>query len=151
MKEVKGKKFYELFIDFLLQTYDPLSNLILDMRSANESRLTTKDDMEMRTIYLPGIIYKERKLSERTLETALMRWNWAFVFSAVLGGITGLAGTTIGMLSLLRLLSDHQKNDNFGTVLLVAAFPLLVFAAHCLDKAHETEKAIRKQRTGWYK
>jgi hypothetical protein len=30
-----------------------------------------------------------------------------------------------------------------GTVLLAATFPLMIFAAHCLDKMDETNAAIR--------
>jgi len=93
----------------------------------------------------------ERKVSGTALEATLLCWKMTFVFSAALGGITGLVGTVIGTLSLLRLLSDYHQVDNFGTVFLVVAFPLLIFAAHSLDKAHSMERSITSDRTGWKK
>lgn len=109
----------------------------------------TKDDKEMRTIYLPKTLYTERKASGTALEATLLHWKMTFVFSGALGAITGLAGTVIGVLSLLRLLSNYHRVENFGTVLLVVAFPLLILAAHSVDKAHEAEKSITMDRTGW--
>ncbi|MBK8466840.1 MAG: hypothetical protein IPL32_13505 [Chloracidobacterium sp.] len=88
-------------------------------------------------------------MSGTALETTLLRWKMTFVFSSALGGITGLVGTVIGTLSLLRLLSDYHRVENFGTVLLVVAFPLLILAAHSIDKAHEAEKSMTMVRTGW--
>lgn len=62
--------------------------------------------------------------------------------SAVPGGFCGVAGVTLSTMSLVGLLSTHRRIDHIGTGLLIAAFPLIILAAHCLDKAHEVEKAI---------
>lgn len=90
-------------------------------------------------------------MSRTALETSLGRWKVVLMLSSLFGSICGLMGTTLGVMSLLRLLTDHRLLDIAGTVLLVVAFPLLVLAAHSLDKVSEADKAIRIEscrRTG---
>ena len=101
----------------------------------------------MRELTLPNSLYlkKAKEMSRTTLELRLERWKRALIISIVLGGFFGIVGTMLGMLSLLGLLSSYRLLDQLGTAFLVVAFPLIVLAAHCLDKAHEVEKVIRAE------
>ena len=97
----------------------------------------------MRELTLPNSLYmEEKKMSRTTLEASLQRWKFMFVASSICGGVCGLLGMTLGLMSLLRLLTSYKILDGLGTALLVVAFPLIVLAAHSLDKAYEADKAI---------
>lgn len=90
-------------------------------------------------------------MSRSALEANFARWKFTLLFSSLLGGICLLVGTTLGLLSLLGLLTNYPMLDNFGTAMLAVGFPLLVLAAHSLDKAHDAETATRIEyckRTG---
>ena len=90
-------------------------------------------------------------MSRSALESSFARWKFVLLFSSLSGGICLLIGTTLGSMSLLRLLTNYPQVDNFGTILLACAFPLLILAAHSLDKAHDAETAMRLEycrRTG---
>ena len=107
----------------------------------------------MRELTLPNSLYlkKAKKMSRTALESSLERWKRALVISIVLGGFFGVVGMTLGMMSLLEMLGAYRFLDSLGTAFLVIAFPLVVFAAHCLDKAHEIEKVVATEycrRTG---
>ncbi len=84
-------------------------------------------------------------MSRTALGTGLRRWKFILLFSSLTGSVCGLVGTTLGVMSLLKLLSDYRLLDDVGTALLVVAFPMLVLAAHSLDKAHEVETTIRME------
>ena len=90
-------------------------------------------------------------MSRTALEARLERWKFMLLVSSVCGGVCGLVGMTLGLMSLLGLLNGYRLLDDLGTVLLVCAFPLIILAAHCLDKAYEADKAITYEyfrRTG---
>ena len=97
----------------------------------------------MRELTLPNSLYVEKKKMSRTaLNASLDRWKRTLCVSAVLGGIWGVVGMTLGLLSLLGLLKVDGWLDDLGTVSLVVAFPLIILAAHSLDKAYEIDKAM---------
>lgn len=107
----------------------------------------------MRELTLPNSLYlkKAKEISRPALASKLELWKRMLIVSIVLGGFFGIVGTTLGMMSLLGLLGSYRMLDQLGTAFLVVAFPLVVLAAHCLDKGHEVEKAIRVEyfrRTG---
>lgn len=94
------------------------------------------------TIFSGSLPAEAAKASVSKLAIGLRRWRLILIASAVSGGLSWIGGMAIGLLSLVGELNTHPRIDRFGTVLLVAAFPLIILAAHCLDRAHEVEKAI---------
>ena len=62
--------------------------------------------------------------------------------------ITGIFGLTLAGASLLRIIDSRSELGFIGTILLAVTFPLLVFAAHCLDRI---EDANREHRVASYK
>ena len=56
---------------------------------------------------------------------------------------TGLGGLGIGTASIFHLIDSHSWTALAGTVLLCSAFPLMILAAHCMDKLGEVRKAAR--------
>jgi hypothetical protein len=110
---------------------------------AVEKHVCASGRINMNSVTLPNSLYKaKKKVTRKTLQTSLERWNVTFVFSSAFGAFCGFVGTILGTLSLLGLLQAYRSIDQLGTALLVAAFPLLILAAHSLDKAHEIDKAI---------
>jgi hypothetical protein len=79
------------------------------------------------------------------LEMSLRRWTAGLLISAVLGGLTGLTGLGIGALSILGV-AHETSVVTLGTLSIALSFPLLILAAHCLDKVDACDKAIRLER-----
>ncbi len=76
------------------------------------------------------------------LDNLRSRWIAVLLVSAVLGVAAGLAGLLFS--SVTWFFNDATKGvAELGTILVVAFFPLLMLAAHSLDKIREAEKALR--------
>ena len=73
------------------------------------------------------------------------RWLAAFFVSAIGGVSFGVFGLVISVLILSGSLNRNTPIDEIGYGLLIAAFPLLLCAAHCLDKVSDAKKAFRKE------
>ena len=73
----------------------------------------------------------------------LRRWTIALFVSAVLGGVSGLGGLTVGFLTMAELVAPSTNLYTISTVLIGASFLLFGLASHCLDKAEVADKAIR--------
>jgi hypothetical protein len=71
------------------------------------------------------------------------RWLAAFFVSAISGASFGVFGLIISVLILSGSLNRGTPIDEIGYGSLIAAFPLLLCAAHCLDKAGDAKKALR--------
>ena len=100
----------------------------------------------MRALTLPNTLYTEKKTMSRTaLEASLENWKLTLVVGSVFGGICGLVGMILGLMSLLGFLNNYPLLNGAGTLLLVIAFPLIILAAHSLDKAYEIDKEITIQ------
>lgn len=98
----------------------------------------------MREMALPNILPVEDK---KTLRSSLCgkrkKWLVGFFISSITGVCAGLAGLVISALWTLGFLRAAPGLNQTGTWLAVAAFPLLIFAAHCLDKAARAERSIK--------
>ena len=73
----------------------------------------------------------------------LRRWTVASFASAALGGLSGIAGFVIGLLTVGGLTVPSTTLYTIGTVLIGASFILFGLAAHCLDKLDIADGAIR--------
>lgn len=70
-------------------------------------------------------------------------WTTGLCVSGVLGIAAGLIGIIFSLESLSGIAGSQMSVA--GTVLIAAMFPLLILAAHCLDKIGEAKKAIRRE------
>jgi len=80
---------------------------------------------------------------EARLAMSRRRWVLGLTVSASAAFVTVLLGLTLAAASLLHLVPPGSKPAIYGTVLLVVTFPLMFFAAHCLDMIDEVNRAIR--------
>ncbi len=77
------------------------------------------------------------------MQRSLRRWNTGLFLSAVLGGIVGLGGLTIGFLTFGGHIDSSTSLYTMSTVFIGASFILFGFAAHCLDKVDAADRALR--------
>ncbi|MBC7900565.1 MAG: hypothetical protein H7070_11000 [Saprospiraceae bacterium] len=82
--------------------------------------------------------------SEVKLGRSRDRWKYMLFSSTVLGFTAGSAGLFFSILPWF-LPRDPEGISSIGTWLTVAFFPLLILAAHSLDKIRDAEKALRLQ------
>jgi hypothetical protein len=57
--------------------------------------------------------------------------------------IFGMLGLTFSLLSSLSMISEAGREGALGSIFLAITFPLLVFAAHCLDRIDEAKREAR--------
>jgi hypothetical protein len=74
----------------------------------------------------------------------LRKWTLALYFSVVPGIIFAIAGLVFGAVSYLGLFTNAKSVNQIGNLMIIAAFPLMMFGAHALDKINEI-KFNRKQ------
>jgi hypothetical protein len=73
------------------------------------------------------------------------RWALGLAVSCLAAFLTGLLGLALGGISLLHIVPADSRSAMYGTILLSAAFALLILAAHCMDKIDEVNRAIREE------
>lgn len=74
---------------------------------------------------------------------SLKFWTNTLLFSSILGIVLESAGLFISGLTLFGLVQDRPKIGGLGIWLIIGFFPLLILAAHCLDKIGEANKTLR--------
>lgn len=74
---------------------------------------------------------------------SLRRWSAALFITALLGGVSGLAGLTVAFVSLVELVIPSTTLYTTGTVLIGASFILFGLTAHCIDKIADADTARR--------
>lgn len=68
-------------------------------------------------------------------------WKGGILFSGVLGILCGLIGLLASFEALVGMTGSGLSRT--GTLLIAAAFPLLLLAAHCMDKVRAADMAMR--------
>lgn len=97
----------------------------------------------MREMVLPHILSSEKRQTNISgLCESRDRWLTAFFISALAGVCSGVTGLIVGGLLLFGFLTQNKTLDRLETWMLILAFPLFIFAAHCLDKVAAAKKAI---------
>lgn len=99
----------------------------------------------MREVILPKILILN-KADESVFAKSRKRWLNALFASSILGIVLGFTGFVISALSLFGFLAEKHNVSRLGTWLIIAVFPLMMFAAHCLDKIDAANKAERIER-----
>ena len=98
--------------------------------------------MKADTVFSTKIVI-EREISEGDFHRSRRRWVGCLLVSFIAAAITGIFGLTLSVMSILHFISRSNPLTPMGVFLLVATFPLLVFAAHCLDRADDANRQIR--------
>lgn len=73
------------------------------------------------------------------------RWTQILFFTGIGGIVVGVCGLLISAMTLLHVIEKRSFADCIGVLLIIAAFPLIMFGAHALDKIRECEKAEIKK------
>jgi hypothetical protein len=98
----------------------------------------------MREMALPNILPLEKQKDELNVFCKRRdRWLIGFFIGSSVGAGCGLSGLILSALWTLGFLRTTPVMNELATWLMAAAFPLLIFAAHCLDKAAAAERAIK--------
>jgi hypothetical protein len=102
------------------------------------------DKGNMDQMISPNIpLYAMKDPTELSLEKAHSRWTIGLFLSATIGTLAGLLGLVINGLFLIGVMERTGKISLIATWLIVAAFPLLMLAAHCLDRADAARRSLR--------
>ena len=83
---------------------------------------------------------------EANLCRSVQRWTMALLLSAFASAGGGLCGLLISCLASAGEVDNAPVLQAAGNWLLVAAFPLALLAAHCLDHISATKKALALAR-----
>jgi len=76
--------------------------------------------------------------------TELKLWIWRAVLCGI-GGASAVAGITgLGIAITWFVVPADTMLKTTGTALVAASFPLLLLAAHCLDRIEAAEKDLKK-------
>jgi fatty acid desaturase len=85
------------------------------------------------------------RLKDFTFQSRQKRWTAVLFVSSILGIISGIVGLVISGLNFFGVLSKTQGVGRLGTLLVVAAFPLMMLCAHAMDKIAEIGKTRKRQ------
>lgn len=95
----------------------------------------------MKEIVLQALPITEAKIQESEIrQKRLSRWTYALFVGMTGGIVSGLSGLVLGAISYLGDFNNAKSVNFAGNLLLIAAFPLMMFGAHALDKINEIKK-----------
>jgi hypothetical protein len=72
------------------------------------------------------------------------RWTLVLYFSTIAGITSAISGLVLGAVSYLDFFGKGETVNQIGNLMIIAAFPLMMFSAHALDKINEI-KSKQKQ------
>jgi hypothetical protein len=134
LREVSLADLYKLFMDILSRPYAFESSF----RNRGEEVITS-----MRSIAIPGTVVRDAS-RESDLMRRRRRWGTFLTASGSMAVVTGLFGVVFAVVALLDIVPHFGRISRMANVMLVLTFPILIFAAHCLDKIDEINAAIRE-------
>jgi hypothetical protein len=94
--------------------------------------------------FFTAVIEIENAKSERTLGRHKRNWDVCLLVSLTSAAVTGIFGLVLSGAVFVELVPYEGMLSNLGSFLLAVSFPLLVLAAHCLDRIDEIKHAIRR-------
>ncbi len=88
-----------------------------------------------------------RKISEKTA-VGKRRQNWMLtVYMCGIGGLAlSLCGLVLSAAAFFKLVEDAAQINRIGTWMMVAAFPIVMFGAHALDKIGAIDETAKRER-----
>jgi hypothetical protein len=105
----------------------------------------------MKVIVLPNNLYQESDDREfDKLCRSERRWMTVLFISGIFGAGSGLLGLFLGGLTWIGVSDSATGIGHISNWLIAFFLPLMVLAAHALDKAGEARKAIRIARCKKY-
>ena len=95
----------------------------------------------MKEITIPfEAVSEETKPEIAAVKNNRQGWIAALVFSSASGVLVGLTGLIISALNFFGAIEKTSLLSRLGTLLIVIAFPLVMFSAHAMDKISEIDK-----------
>lgn len=79
----------------------------------------------------------EEKPASDSVKKRFSRWMLALYLSLCAGIISAVSGLFLGAVSYLGLFRNAKAVNQIGNLMIIAAFPLMMFGAHALDKINE--------------
>ena len=81
--------------------------------------------------------------ADSSYRRAHRKWVFYMLTTTITGSMTGVFGLALAGLALMHIVDSRSRLGFMGTVLLAVTFPLLVLAAHCLDRIEDVNRAHR--------
>lgn len=85
----------------------------------------------------------ERSTETSTLELRKRYWTVGAMTSAVAAIASGAVGLLIALCTYVGLVARGSGMSVAGTLLIAAAFPLMLLTGHCMDGIAKAKQAIR--------
>lgn len=85
----------------------------------------------------------ERQVFDGT-KKQISRWTVALYLSIAGGIVCASTGLTLGAISYLALFDDPDAVNQIGNFMIIAAFPLMMFGAHALDKINQIKTGKKR-------
>lgn len=92
------------------------------------------------TLEIPAVVENAEKLSFDRTKNRIVRWTAMLYLSVVAGILCASTGLTLGAISYTGLFDNPGAVNQIGNFMIIAAFPLMMFGAHALDKINEIKK-----------
>ena len=83
------------------------------------------------------------KYSDSSYRSVHRKWVFYMLMTTTAAATTGIFGLALAGASLLHIIDSRSVIAFAGTALLAVTFPLLVLAAHCLDRIEDVNRAHR--------
>ena len=94
----------------------------------------------MKEVAVPvSAVFRNESFRAANARKSASRWNLVLFFSTAAGVLFGLIGLVMSGIAYFVLTENSKTVNQAGTWLIVAAFPLMIFGAHALDKIKENE------------
>jgi len=144
----KHSKIYELFINPLPDLYDFFFILKMKKRARRKTAgFREKEMKEMKDLTIPfEAVSEETKPETAAVKNNRKGWLTALVFSSASGVAVGLSGLIISALNFFGMIEKTSVVSHVGTLLIVIAFPLVMFSAHAMDKIAEIDKKEKRKK-----
>jgi len=96
------------------------------------------------TLETPAVIETAKKEVFDSTKKQITFWTIALYLSFIAGILCASTGLVLGAVSYLGLFKNPDSVNQIGNFMIIAAFPLMMFGAHALDKINEI-KTVKKQ------
>lgn len=92
-------------------------------------------------VFTRQAIYINRNSEKSINYRNRQRWTFAAVTSSIIGIFLGLTGLILSILTVFEPIEYSTVNSRIGGLMILSILPIFLFAAHCLDKIDDAERA----------
>lgn len=101
----------------------------------------------MKNLAIPFEAVSEKTAQKiSNIRNTRQRWISALLLSSASGVLVGLTGLLISGLNFFGAIEKTSVISHLGTLLIVIAFPLVMFGAHAMDKIGEIDRMEKQKR-----